>query len=151
MNDDTTFGVGDGPVADVSAQRQIERDNLAELVAEHESAHSAFSPQEIEAARAELRGAGEELLGAAGEGRAGEHRVATVRRENRRGAVVDAERPRHHLAQVCPSKAEAVAEAGGWSILLPGLPVSADGSMPRTGRTGSVPPLITGTTGLSCN
>ncbi|MEW1718607.1 prevent-host-death protein [Streptomyces sp. NPDC093109] len=64
-----------------------------------------------------------ELLDAAGEGR-----VATVRRDTGRAAVVDVERLRHYLSLVCPSKAEAVAESGGWSIFLPGLPVSADGA-----------------------
>jgi predicted RNase H-like HicB family nuclease len=29
---------------------------------------------------------------------------------------------------VCPSKAEVVAEAGGWSVFLPGLPLAADGA-----------------------
>ncbi|WP_206301524.1 prevent-host-death protein [Streptomyces sp. V2] len=42
-------------------------------------------------------------------------------------AVVDAERLRHHLSSMCPSKAEVVAEAGGWSVFIPGLPVTADG------------------------
>ncbi|MER8069647.1 hypothetical protein OIE62_25285 [Streptomyces scopuliridis] len=86
MSDDTTFGVGEGPTANVSVslhvgnisavraragkrgfsayvdaavQRQIERDNLAELVSQHEAAHGAFTREEIDAARAELRGADE--------------------------------------------------------------------------------------------
>ncbi|MFE7193388.1 prevent-host-death protein [Kitasatospora sp. NPDC057541] len=64
-----------------------------------------------------------DLLDAAAEGR-----VATVRRESGRAAVVDVERLRHYLAMVCPSKAEVVAEADGWSVFIPGLPVAADGA-----------------------
>jgi len=41
---------------------------------------------------------------------------------------VDVERLRRYLSSVCPSKAEVVAEADGWSIFFPGLPVAADGS-----------------------
>jgi predicted RNase H-like HicB family nuclease len=52
---------------------------------------------------------------------------ATVRRDKRRAAVVDADRLRHFLVNVHPAQAEVVAEAGGWSVLLPGLPVAADG------------------------
>ncbi|MGW0860378.1 prevent-host-death protein [Streptomyces sp. NPDC002690] len=64
-----------------------------------------------------------DLLDAAGEGR-----VATVRRDSGRAAVVDVERLRHYLSLVCSVKAQAVAEAGGWSIFIPGLPVAADGA-----------------------
>jgi predicted RNase H-like HicB family nuclease len=70
-------------------------------------------------ARAHLK----DLLDAADEGR-----VATVRRDTRRAAVVDVERLRRYLSSVCPSKAEVVAEAGGWSVFLPGLPLAADGA-----------------------
>ena len=52
---------------------------------------------------------------------------ATVRRDRLRAAVVDADRLRHFLVTVRPARAEVVAEAGGWSILLPGLPIAADG------------------------
>ena len=52
---------------------------------------------------------------------------ATVRRDRRRAAVVDADRLRHFLVSVHPARAEVVAEAGGWSVLLPGLPVGAEG------------------------
>jgi hypothetical protein len=38
-----------------AVQRQIERDNLAELVAANEEIHGPLTPEEIEAARAELR------------------------------------------------------------------------------------------------
>jgi predicted RNase H-like HicB family nuclease len=50
-----------------------------------------------------------------------------VRRDRRRAAVVDAERLRHFLVTVRPARAEVVAEGDGWSILLPGLPIAADG------------------------
>jgi predicted RNase H-like HicB family nuclease len=52
---------------------------------------------------------------------------ATVRRDRRRAAVVDADRLLHFLASVRPARAEVFAEGGGWSILLPGLPIAADG------------------------
>jgi predicted RNase H-like HicB family nuclease len=52
---------------------------------------------------------------------------ATVRRDRRRAAVVDADRLRHFLVSVHPARAEVVAEAGGWSVLLPGLPIAAEG------------------------
>ncbi|MFD3525340.1 hypothetical protein [Streptomyces sp. NPDC058653] len=40
---------------DAAVQRQIERDNLAELIAAHEAEHGVLSDAEIEAARALLR------------------------------------------------------------------------------------------------
>jgi hypothetical protein len=49
---------------------------------------------------------------------------ATVRRENSTAAVVDARR----LLDIYPSRAQVVAEEGGWSIFIPGLPVAADGA-----------------------
>lgn len=70
-------------------------------------------------ARAHLK----DLLDAAERGR-----VATVRRESASAAVLDAARLRHFLATVVPSRAEVVAEAGGWSVFIPGLPVAADGA-----------------------
>lgn len=63
-----------------------------------------------------------ELLDATDEGR-----VATVRQGNGRAAVVDVEQLRQHLSSAYPSKAEVVAEAGGWSVFVPGLPITADG------------------------
>lgn len=63
-----------------------------------------------------------DLLDAAGRGRA-----ALVRRDDTRAAVVDAERLRALLARIVPPRAQAVTEAGGWSIVIPGLPVAADG------------------------
>lgn len=52
---------------------------------------------------------------------------STVQREGLRAAVVDAERLRSFLAAQRPARAEVVAEGGGWSIMLPGLPLAADG------------------------
>ncbi|MFY1694849.1 MULTISPECIES: hypothetical protein [unclassified Solwaraspora] len=69
-------------------------------------------------ARAHLK----DLLDAADRGQ-----VATVRRDNRTAAIVDRERLRFFLASVTPSGAQVVAESGGWSIFVPGLPVAADG------------------------
>lgn len=70
-------------------------------------------------ARAHLKA----LLDAAERGR-----VATVRRESARTAIVDVERLRRYLAAVTPSHAQAVPEANAWSIFIPGLPVAADGA-----------------------
>lgn len=64
-----------------------------------------------------------DLLDAAERGR-----VATVRREARTTALVDRERLRYFLSAVCPSRAKVVAEDGGWSVFIPGLPLAADGS-----------------------
>ncbi|GAB4047942.1 type II toxin-antitoxin system HicB family antitoxin [Catellatospora paridis] len=64
-----------------------------------------------------------DLLDAADRGR-----VATVRRDSRTTAFVDRERLRHFLAVVSPSRAQVVAENGGWSVFIPGLPVAADGA-----------------------
>jgi predicted RNase H-like HicB family nuclease len=52
---------------------------------------------------------------------------ATVLREGSVVAVVDAERLRAGLARLC-RPAEVVAEAGGWSVFIPGVPVAADGA-----------------------
>jgi len=70
-------------------------------------------------ARAHLK----DLLDAAERGR-----VATVRRDANRTAVVDVERLRSVLASLLPARAQVVAEDGGWSVFIPGLPVAADGS-----------------------
>ncbi|WP_199431647.1 prevent-host-death protein [Qaidamihabitans albus] len=60
---------------------------------------------------------------------AAEHgRVATVRRDSATTAVVEVERLRGFLASIVPSRAQVVAEAGGWSVFIPGLPVAADGA-----------------------
>jgi hypothetical protein len=55
-------------------------------------------------------------------------RPATIRRDRRRAALVDAARLRDALARLLPAGAEVVAEAGGWSVILPGLPIAADGA-----------------------
>lgn len=64
-----------------------------------------------------------DLLDAAERGR-----TATVRRESATAAVVDADRLRRFLAAVSPVRAQVVAEAGGWSVVIPGLPIAADGA-----------------------
>jgi predicted RNase H-like HicB family nuclease len=63
-----------------------------------------------------------ELLDAAERGR-----PAVVRREGTSSAVVSAERLRLFLTARLTSRAEVVAEAGGWSIFIPGVPIAADG------------------------
>lgn len=70
-------------------------------------------------ARAHLK----DLLDAAERGR-----VATVRRDAARTALVPVERLRHFLASVVPSRAQVVPESGGWSVFIPGVPVAADGA-----------------------
>lgn len=70
-------------------------------------------------ARAHLK----ELLDAAEDGR-----PATVSRESTVTAVVDANRLRHALTLLVPARAEVVNEDGGWSVMLPGLPIAADGN-----------------------
>lgn len=64
-----------------------------------------------------------DLLDAAERGR-----VATVRRDARTTAFVDSDRLRYFLASVTPSRAKVLAEDGGWSVFIPGLPVAADGA-----------------------
>jgi predicted RNase H-like HicB family nuclease len=71
----------------------------------------------------EARAGLKDLLDAATRGR-----VATVRRDNVTSAVVDGERLRYFLAKVSPSRAQVIAEDGGWSVFVPGLPVAADGA-----------------------
>lgn len=69
-------------------------------------------------ARAHLK----DLLDAAERGR-----LATVRRDTARTAVVEVGRLRHFLASLVPLRAQVVAEDGGWSVFIPGVPVAADG------------------------
>ena len=64
-----------------------------------------------------------DILDAADDGR-----PATVTRDARRVAAVDADRLVHFLTRVRPSRAEAVAENDSWSLFIPGLPVAADGA-----------------------
>jgi predicted RNase H-like HicB family nuclease len=42
--------------------------------------------------------------------------------------MVDVGRLRRFLAALLPTKAEVVAEAGGWAVFVPGVPVAADGA-----------------------
>ena len=62
-----------------------------------------------------------ELLDAAEAGR-----PATVTRGAHRAAVVDAARLQRALGMLVPA-AEMVAEGGGWSVFIRGLPLAADG------------------------
>jgi hypothetical protein len=64
-----------------------------------------------------------ELLDAADDGR-----PATVTRDERRVAAVDADRLVYSLTRLHPSKTKAVADGDGWSIFLPGVPIAADGA-----------------------
>lgn len=64
-----------------------------------------------------------ELLDAAERGQ-----PATVRREASTAMVVDARRLLRLLRDIYPSRAQVVAEGGGWSVFIPGLPVAADGA-----------------------
>ena len=64
-----------------------------------------------------------ELLDAAESGR-----PALVRRDGSLSAVVDAERLRTLLTDSLAVHPSVVAEAGGWSVFLPGVPVAADGA-----------------------
>ncbi|MHB8188238.1 MAG: hypothetical protein ACYDDU_19660 [Dermatophilaceae bacterium] len=68
-------------------------------------------------ARSNLRG----VLDAAHEGL-----ITTVLRENERFVVVAADSLRRELSRLLPSRAAVVAEGGGWSALLPGVPVHGD-------------------------
>ena len=54
-------------------------------------------------------------------------RPATVRREATVAAVVDAERLRSELGRLPSIRPAAVAEAGGWSVFIPGAPIAGDG------------------------
>jgi predicted RNase H-like HicB family nuclease len=64
-----------------------------------------------------------DLLDAAEKGR-----VATIRRDHARTAVVDVVRLQHVLVSMSQPRAHVVAESGGWSVFIPGLPVAADGA-----------------------
>lgn len=71
----------------------------------------------------EARAHFKDLLDAAERGR-----VATVRRDTARTAVVEVERLRSSLASLSSHRAQVVAEADGWSVFIPGLPIAADGA-----------------------
>ena len=53
--------------------------------------------------------------------------VTTIQRQSEQFLVVRAAAQREDLALLRPSRAEAVAEGGGWAVLLPGLPLHGDG------------------------
>lgn len=53
--------------------------------------------------------------------------VTTIDRDNERFVVVSAARQRDLLVALRPSRAEVIEEGGGWSVILPGLPVHGDG------------------------
>jgi hypothetical protein len=55
-------------------------------------------------------------------------RVATIRRDHARTAVVDVVRLQHVLVAMNQPRAHVVAESDGWSVFIPGLPVAADGA-----------------------
>jgi predicted RNase H-like HicB family nuclease len=52
--------------------------------------------------------------------------ITTVVRENERFVVVAADSLRRELSRLLPSRAAVVAEGGGWSAVLPGVPVHGD-------------------------
>jgi predicted RNase H-like HicB family nuclease len=54
-------------------------------------------------------------------------RVTTVQRDAERFAIVDADRLVTTLMRLRPADATVAAEGGGWSAVLPGLPVHGDG------------------------
>jgi len=87
--------------------------------AELEAMMSALHYDSYTEARAHLK----ELLDAAERGQ-----PATVRRDSSTAMVVDARRLLRLLLDIYPSHAQVVAEGGGWSAFIPGLPVTADGA-----------------------
>lgn len=80
---------------------------------------SAVHYDSFTAARTHLK----TLLDAARRGR-----LATVRRDASTAVVIDAERFRTFLASSTAARAQVIAEAGGWSVLIPGMPIAADGT-----------------------
>jgi Antitoxin of toxin-antitoxin, RelE / RelB, TA system len=54
--------------------------------------------------------------------------AVTVRRESITAVVLDADRLRHFLGSVLSPCAKVVAEAGGWSAFLPGMPFAGSGT-----------------------
>jgi hypothetical protein len=72
----------------------------------------------VTAARANLK----DILDAADE-----HLPVTVHRDGRSSAVLDAGYLLTLLVKAVPARAEVVAEADGWSVMLPGLPITGDG------------------------
>lgn len=56
-----------------------------------------------------------------------EGRPASVTRDRHRVAAVDAGRLAHFLRLARPAQARVVAENDGWTVVVPGLPIAADG------------------------
>jgi predicted RNase H-like HicB family nuclease len=71
----------------------------------------------------EARAHMKEMLDAAERGQ-----PASVRRGNWTALVIDASRLQSFLFGAYPSRTQVVQEAGGWSAVIPGLPVAADGA-----------------------
>lgn len=71
----------------------------------------------VTTARAHLRA----VLDAASEGL-----VTTVQRDGERFVIQSAEPLRQELARLLPANTAVVAEGGGWTALLPGVPVHGD-------------------------
>jgi predicted RNase H-like HicB family nuclease len=53
--------------------------------------------------------------------------VTTAVRDSERFVIVPAEQLRAELTRLLPSRAEVLAEGGGWAVIIPGLPVHGDG------------------------
>jgi predicted RNase H-like HicB family nuclease len=88
-------------------------------ITEWEDAMTALHYESYTEARTHMK----ELLDAAERGQS-----ASVRRGALTAMVLDAGRLQRFLLDVYPSRAQVVAEAGGWSAVIPGLPVAADGA-----------------------
>ena len=80
---------------------------------------SALHFESYTEARAHMK----EMLDAAERGQS-----ASVRRGTLTAMVIDASRLQRFLLSAYPSRAQVVKEAGGWSVVVPGLPVAADGA-----------------------
>lgn len=59
---------------------------------------------------------------------AAEGRPTSVTRDRLRVAAVDADRLAYFLARMCPARATVFAENDGWTVIVPDLPVAADGA-----------------------
>ena len=72
---------------------------------------------------------------------ADDHLPVTVRRDGRMSVVLDADRLRGLLTKAVPARAELVADAGGWSVLLPDLPIAGDGPTVEAAVTDAIDAL----------
>jgi len=77
-----------------------------------------------------------DLMDAAADGR-----PATVRRNHDRAALVDADRLRRHLSKLTPARAMVTAEGGGWSVIISGQSIAADGATLADAVDGAVEAL----------